>query len=171
MIRPGRRSPGQLRQEGTVSIEVVDLTDGETITVGPLTLRILEDGSHTEHRLGLVEVTIPPHVDGPPQHIHREHDETFLVVSGTPRFTSGDDHVDALPGMLVTVPVDTPHTFSNPGDTTVVMVGSVSPDLYIGYFRELGELPQGVPDPRAIAEIMSRYATEVVPLRGDARLR
>ena len=145
-----------------MTIAIVDLTEGETIRVGPLRIRILEDGSHTNHRLGLVEVTIPPKVDGPPQHIHREHDETFFVVSGVATFTSGDEQVEIRPGMLITAPPGTPHTFANHGDAEVVMLCTVTPDLYIGYFRELATLPPGPPDPKVVGEIMSRYATEVV---------
>jgi len=104
-----------------MTIEVVDRSAGEVIKAGPMTLRILEDGTHTAHRLGLVEITIPPHIDGPPQHIHLQHDETFFVVSGTPTFTCGDDIITAQPATLVTAPPATPHTFANPGDQPVVI--------------------------------------------------
>jgi mannose-6-phosphate isomerase-like protein (cupin superfamily) len=64
--------------------------DGEVALSGPVTLRILEDGGTTAHRLGVAEIVIAPHTEGPPQHRHGEHDEGFYVVSGTVRFTSGD---------------------------------------------------------------------------------
>ncbi|MCA1648151.1 MAG: cupin domain-containing protein [Chloroflexi bacterium] len=147
-----------------MTISVVDYHAGEVIQAGPMTLRILEDGTHTEHRLGLVEITIPPRVDGPPQHIHRQHDETFFVISGAPTFTCGGKTLTAQPGTLVTAPPGTPHTFANPGAQPVVMLCTVTPDLYIGYFRDLGGLrpgPHGL-DPREVAEVMARYATEVI---------
>jgi mannose-6-phosphate isomerase-like protein (cupin superfamily) len=145
-----------------MSIIVTDLAGGETIAAGALTIRILEDGSSTDHRLGVVEVTIPPHVDGPPQHVHRQHDETFYVVSGNPRFTCGVEEIDAQPGVMISTPIGTPHTFANPGDTPVVLLCTVTPDLYIDYFRELAQFTGGPPDPAAIAAIMAKYATEVV---------
>ena len=147
-----------------MSIEIVDAHAGQTISAGPMTLRIMEDGSHTDHRLGIVEVTIPPGVHGPPQHIHRKHDETFFVVSGTPTFTCGSETITAQPGTLVTAPPGTPHTFANPGEQPVVMLCTVTPDLYINYFKELANLrpgPGGL-DPKEVGEVMSRYATEVV---------
>jgi mannose-6-phosphate isomerase-like protein (cupin superfamily) len=156
----------RFREETIVSIEVVDVTGGEVLAAGPMTIRVIEDGSHTEHRLGIVEVTIPPRVDGPPQHVHRQHDETFFVVSGEPTFTSAGEIVAARPGMLITAPPGTSHTFANPGDVPVVMLCTITPDLYIEYFRELAALPRGALDPRAVAKIMSRYATEVVPPAG-----
>ena len=73
-----------------MAMEGVDLNGGESITTGPITHRILEDGSHTGHRIGVVEVTIAPRTGGVPPHIHREHDETFFIVSGSRTFTGQD---------------------------------------------------------------------------------
>jgi quercetin dioxygenase-like cupin family protein len=76
-----------------MTIEVVETTGGQTSSAGPISIRILEDGSHTDHRLGVVEVGIPPHTIGPPQHIHHKHDETFFVISGAPSFTCGGETI------------------------------------------------------------------------------
>jgi len=129
----------------------------------PLTIRILEDGTHTGHRAGLIEGSLPPGCNGPPQHIHREHDEMFFVVSGTVRFTSGADHIDVPAGELVTAPIGTPHTFANPDPSQpATMLCTVTPDRYVNYFRELGALAaRGTPASQdAILEVMSHYATE-----------
>jgi len=129
----------------------------------PLTIRILEDGSHTGHRAGLIEGSLPPGSPGPPQHIHREHDEMFFVVSGTVRFFSGAEQLDVSAGELVTAPVGTPHTFANPDPSrSATMLCTVTPDRFVNYFRELGALTAGgeQPAPNAIFEVMSHYATE-----------
>jgi mannose-6-phosphate isomerase-like protein (cupin superfamily) len=147
-----------------MSIAIVGAAGGEIVSAGAMRIRILEDGGHTQHRLGVVEVTIPPLVDGPPQHIHHAHEETFYVVSGTPIFTCGTDTITAEFGTLVTAPIGAPHTFGNPGDVPAIMLCTITPDLYIDYFRELDALSTGAIglDPRAVAEVMARYATEVV---------
>lgn len=152
-----------------MSVEVVGPSGGEILQAGRLRIRILEDGSHTAHRLGLVEVTIPPGVSGPLPHIHWEHDETFFVVSGTATFTCGEERVSAGPGVLVTVAIGVPHSFANAGDDDAVLLNTVSPDRYIEYFRELARLPPGPPDPEAVARLMSRYGTEVVRPRAEVR--
>jgi mannose-6-phosphate isomerase-like protein (cupin superfamily) len=150
-----------------MSIAIVSAGAAEIVSAGPMRVRILEDGGHTQHRLGVIEVTIPPHVDGPPQHIHHGHEETFYVVSGTPTFTCGTDTITAELGTLVTAPIGTPHTFGNPSDVSAIMLCTITPDLYIDYFRELDALSTGTTglDPRAVAEIMARYATELVKPR------
>jgi len=95
-------------------IHVTGPNDGEQSGGGPIRCRIIEDGSHTQRRIGLIEATVPPGPGGPPQHIHHEHDEIFIVTFGKLRFTSGTDSVDVEAGSCVTVPPGTPHAFSNP---------------------------------------------------------
>lgn len=142
-------------------LSIVEPGEGELIELGRSRLRILEDGSTTNHRLGVVELTIAPHSDGPPQHRHSLHDEGFYIVSGTVRFTIGDTVYDAKAGAMAMVPPGVPHTFGNPGDETAVMLSTVTPDLYIQYFRDLRDwVASGRPmTPETHIEVMSGYAT------------
>jgi len=142
-------------------VSIVGQDDGEVIELGPARVRILEDGGSTAHRLGIAEITLAPHSDGPPQHRHAKHDEGFYVVSGTARFTVGTDVHDAPAGTLVMVPPGAPHTFANPGDQPVVMINTFSPDLYVQYFRDLRSAmaDSTVTQAQAAAAVMSRYAT------------
>ncbi|MFC5643182.1 cupin domain-containing protein [Kitasatospora cinereorecta] len=144
------------------AVSVVGPGGGETIVLGTTRMRVLEDGSHTGHRLAIAESVLAPHTQGPPQHRHARHDEGFYVLAGTVRFTVGDEDYDATPGTLVMVPPGTPHTFANPGDQPAVMLSTFTPDLYVQYFRDLQEeLAGGRPlTPRANIDAMRRYATE-----------
>jgi len=61
--------------------------------------------------------------------VHREHDETFFVVQGTVRFTSGADTLLASPGQLVTAPIGDPHTFANADEQAPAsLLCSVTPE-------------------------------------------
>ncbi|MFD7460458.1 MULTISPECIES: cupin domain-containing protein [unclassified Streptomyces] len=144
------------------AVSVVGPGDGETIALGTTHMRVLEDGSHTGHRLAITESVLAPHTQGPPQHRHARHDEGFYVLSGTVRFTVGDEDYDATTGTLVVVPPGTPHTFANPTDQPAVMLSTFTPDLYVQYFRDLQEvLTDGRPlTPQANVDVMRRYATE-----------
>jgi mannose-6-phosphate isomerase-like protein (cupin superfamily) len=142
------------------NVSIVGPDGGEVIELGPATVRILEDGGATAHRLGIAEVMLAAHSDGPPQHRHAEHDEGFYVVSGTARFTVGTAVHDAPAGTLVMVPPGVPHTFANPADQPLVMINTFSPDLYVQYFRDVrGAMADGTPQAQAAAGVMSRYAT------------
>ena len=135
---------------------------GDVIRLGPTTMRILEDGSTTGHRLGVGEITVAPHSGGPPQHRHAQHDEGFYVVSGTARFTVGAESYDVPAGGLAMIPPGAPHTFANPGDEPLVLLNTFTPDLYVQYFRDLRAMigQGGALTPEATATVMSRYATE-----------
>ena len=97
-----------------MDIRVIRPGEGEQALGGPIGARIIEDGSHTGHRLGLVEATLPPGPAQPPQHVHHQHDEVFIVTAGKVRFTSGTESVDVEAGTVVVVPIGVPHTFSIP---------------------------------------------------------
>ncbi|MFE5329880.1 cupin domain-containing protein [Embleya sp. NPDC056575] len=142
-------------------VSVVGPDDGEVIVMATTRMRVLEDGSHTEHRLGVTESVLAPHTSGPPQHRHALHDEGFYIVSGTLVFTIGDTRHEATAGTLVVVPRGAPHTFANPTDQPAVLLSMFTPDLYVQYFRDLQALTAdgGPPAPRAGLETMSRYAT------------
>jgi quercetin dioxygenase-like cupin family protein len=138
--------------------------EGEEFPAGPVRFRILEDGNGVDARFGVVESYLPPGWSGPPQHIHRAHDETFYVVTGTILFTSRTDELLAPTGSLVTVPIGDPHTFSNAdADTPATLLCTVTPERYLSYFRDLRDLPPG-PDgmlnPSEVLRVMARYATE-----------
>jgi mannose-6-phosphate isomerase-like protein (cupin superfamily) len=126
-------------------------------------MRILEDGRTTGHRLGVGEITVPPHTEGPPQHRHSRHDEGFYVVSGTARFTVGDTSYDAPAGTLAMIPPGAPHTFANPGDESLVLLNTFTPDLYVQYFRDLRDIAAqgGALTAEATERVMNRYATQV----------
>jgi quercetin dioxygenase-like cupin family protein len=142
-------------------VTIVGPQDGEIALSGPTRLRILEDGSSTSHRLGIAEITIAPHTEGPPQHRHAQHDEGFYVLAGTVRFTVGDQSHDVPARSLVMVPPGAPHTFANVGDEPAVMLNTFTPDLYVQYFRDLHDLiASGQPlSPPVITGVMARYAT------------
>ncbi|MFD2419597.1 alpha/beta fold hydrolase [Amycolatopsis pigmentata] len=152
-------------------IVIVGPEDGEIALTGPIQLRILEDGSTTDHRLGLGEIVVAPHTAGPPQHRHAQHDEGFYVVKGTVRFTVGEESHDAEAGTLVMVPPGAPHTFANPGDEPAVVLNTFTPDLYVQYFRDLRDFAAAAgrePTPEEITEVMAHYHTEPATTYADA---
>jgi mannose-6-phosphate isomerase-like protein (cupin superfamily) len=145
-------------------VSIVGPDDGDAIRLGSTIMRILEDGSTTDHRLGMGEITVAPHTEGPPQHRHARHDEGFYVVRGTARFTVGTTTYDAPAGTLAMIPPGAPHTFANPGDEPLVLLNTFTPDLYVQYFRDLRDMIAGggALTPAATAQVMSNYHTEVV---------
>jgi quercetin dioxygenase-like cupin family protein len=120
-----------------IEVQFIKTGTGETFTIGPITVRVLEDGSHTDNRVGAVEIIVSPVTDQTPLHLHRMHDETFLVTKGTIRFNTGDKTFDARAGDYVVIPVGVAHTFSNPFGDTAVFFNTFSPAYYVNFLREL----------------------------------
>lgn len=172
-----------------VDINFVPVKGGEIFKLGPITCRVMEDGSNTgmplsfatpnnthliihhltDHRLGVAELTMPPKTPGPPPHWHEMHDETFYITAGTVRFhvpdttTEGQDKktVDCHAGDYMVVPIRAPHTFSNPGDVEAKIFFTSTPSFYINYFKLLSQLAR--PDQPVPAEVnmqaMAMFAT------------
>jgi len=60
----------------SVPINFVPAKSGDSFHLGVITIRIMEDGSRTDMRLGSAEFTLPPDTKGPPAHWHE------MVCSG-----------------------------------------------------------------------------------------
>ena len=64
----------------------------------------------------------------------------------------------------MTVPIRSPHTFSNPFDEEARFYNTLTPAFYVNYFKLLSELADGGPITPAIGgEAMAKYATIPVP--------
>ncbi|KAF2674187.1 hypothetical protein BT63DRAFT_4208 [Microthyrium microscopicum] len=130
-----------------IPVNVVPAKEGDIIRLGPITCRVMEDGSRTDNRIGVAEFTLPPNTKGPPAHWHEMHDEIFVTTAGTVRFhlpnpdsSQPEKLVDCAVGDLCTVPIRAPHTFSNPFDVEAKFINTYTPAFYINYFKMMGEM-------------------------------
>jgi quercetin dioxygenase-like cupin family protein len=134
-----------------VDVTVVKSESGELIKMGPIEIRVLEDGRNTDNRIGSVVLKIGPKTKGvglslprfptklidmyfkPILHWHRMHDETFLITKGKVRFhTDKGDH-DTAAGDYVVVPPKSIHSFSNPFDEPAEFFNTFTPAYYVDY--------------------------------------
>jgi quercetin dioxygenase-like cupin family protein len=137
---------------------IVGPQGGEVVLPDPIEVRMVEDGSGTAHRLAVAVLTVPPRTDGTPPHWHQKHDEMSYVTAG--RFSVGDTEREAPAGTFVSLPIGAEHSFANPGDEPATILNTFTPDIYVGYFRDLRKLAaSGEMSPEAILAAMARYAT------------
>ena len=66
-------------------------------------------------RFNLAIVTMQPHRDGPPMHVHESEDDAFYVLEGEITFLLDGSEVVAGPGTFALVPPGVAHTFANRG--------------------------------------------------------
>jgi mannose-6-phosphate isomerase-like protein (cupin superfamily) len=102
---------------------------------------------------------VPPN-GGPLPHIHRNEDETFYVLDGTPTFRLGDDVVVAGPGDFVNVPKGVVHNFRNLTDQPLRMILTFTPAGIERFFEETLERAYDLTGqcPDNLAEVGARYA-------------
>ncbi|KAF2455842.1 RmlC-like cupin domain-containing protein [Lineolata rhizophorae] len=150
-----------------VPVNFVPASAGEIIDLGAIKVRVMEDGSRTDNRIGAAEIVVPAGTPGPPPHWHEMHDETFLVTGGTLRFhVPGQGDIDAATGDYIVVPTRSPHTFSNPFEVEAKFFNTYTPAFYINYFKLLSILVKeggGKMTPEVNERAMRGYATITLP--------
>ena len=82
----------------------------------------------TDELYGMIEVTSPPHVPGPPPHFHKNEREFFFIIHGTLDVMSNSEWKRCGAGGFVELPPNTTHTFINNTETDVrlLVVGEAS---------------------------------------------
>jgi mannose-6-phosphate isomerase-like protein (cupin superfamily) len=143
---------------------VLQQGEGRSISMGPIRLNVLEDGTNTRSTMAIAEFTFPPHSPSPFPHVHHAHEEGFYVLEGELEFKVDGETLRVGAGSFVMVPTGVPHTFSNPGNTPARFLNTFTPPQYISYFEDMSELvsKSGQPTPEQGRAIMARYNTEVL---------
>ena len=126
---------------------------GETLALGPNTVRVLADTDG----YGMAEGVFAPKAPGPPRHSHA-WDEALYVVEGKLEVTVGGEVVIAWPGDYVMVPGGAPHTFATHGDEPARFVGLFGDRAGLAYLRDLAG---AVPDEASMAAVRERHGVAV----------
>jgi mannose-6-phosphate isomerase-like protein (cupin superfamily) len=141
---------------GDVNTDTIQLI-GAKVTFVPMT----EGASYS-----LTEWDVEPGSQGPPVHIHHEHDEGFYVMSGHFGFVLDGTTTYGKPGAHVLVPKGHAHSFWNAGARPGRLLLIVSPPGLDQYFRdlaaELGEIKTQEESIAVRKKVGEKYGTEVV---------
>jgi len=101
--------------------------------------------------------------DGPPPHLHRDHDEYFFVLESTLSLVVDGKENTVAPSTLGFVPRGTTHSFKNIGTSTARLLEWTVPRDNERYFRAVYEMEvNGGFDPKRLAEINGQFATEFI---------
>lgn len=105
-------------QEVIVSCKATEGT--QVISTGNL-YRIIANGTQTNQRFSLMEVTLAPG-QGAPLHIHTREDEAFFILEGQVTFYLKDAEIHAEMEDFVSCPPDTIRGFRNISNATARML-------------------------------------------------
>ena len=92
----------------------------------------------TDESYGMVEITSPPHVPGPPPHFHKSENEFFFIIQGTLDVMSNGEWQKCSAGSFVELQPNTTHTFINNTEQDVVWVTGWRPKGFERFFRDFG---------------------------------
>ncbi len=141
------------------------MTPNDTITIGQLEIRYLQDGAATGAGSGLFELTVPPGARVPPAHSHTDNEEVVYVLDGMLRYSVDGEVRDLKAGEHMRTPRGSVHAFSNPhGEPTRALI-VLTPDIGAQYFRDVAEAVggPGAPDPGRMIAVMTRYGLRPAP--------
>ena len=86
----------------------------------------------------LMMAETPPHVPGPPPHLHYNLKEAFIIVEGEMEFFVNGELKVLKAGESIDIPPNTLHTFNNKTDKPCKWVNIHSPKGFFDFFDEIG---------------------------------
>lgn len=141
----------------------------EAIRIGPLTVRFLLAGDHSNASIALFEIAVPAGERlAAPAHSHDHYEETIYGLEGVLSWTVDGKPIDVGPGETLCIPRGAIHRFDNTRNVGARALCAITPAA-IGpqYFREAAEVINlaagGVPDRVKMAEIMRRHGLTPAP--------
>ncbi len=141
----------------------------ETIHAGPITIRFLLTGDHSNGSIAAFEMTVPGAQSVPvPAHSHDRYEETIFGLEGVLQWTVDGKRIEVGPGQALSIPRGAVHRFDNltPDDSKALCL--ISPAV-LGpqYFREVAAVTAaaagGPPDREKMMEIMRRHGLTPAP--------
>ncbi len=115
----------------------------------------------TDDSYGLVEVTSPPGVPGPPPHFHKSEREFFLILQGRLDVMVDGAWRSLEAGTYIELPPDTTHTFVNNTGQDVVWITGWRPKGFERFFRDFGiPVDENGARERSVSQAMIRRVVE-----------
>ena len=141
---------------------VLAIDEGARFSLGPITIVVKENGSHTRQTFAVAEFIGKGFRI--PVHIHTEHDETIYVLEGTLGVRLGEEIFTAAAGTSFTIPIDVAHSVWNESDVPVRFLNTIVPARYLDYFHELSMVARDgkLASPQEMKRVMSRYGLQPV---------
>ena len=109
-----------------------------------------------------LEGGVPPHGEGPPEHVHVGQVEEGFVVSGVLTATVAGQRTTRRAGESVVLPADVPHRWWNEGEEPLVFKGRALPagdlDKFLqAIFAIVNAAPKNRPSLFHMAHLLHRY--------------
>jgi len=121
--------------------------------------RILANAETTDGRYGLVEMIEVPAGDMPPLHVHREHDECFVLLDGELSLFLPGREVALAVGEFFRAPRGIPHAY-RVGDRPARFLVMSDPSGFEDFVRDVAHLQEQTPE--AVTAAAAGYDIEIL---------
>ena len=127
-------------------------------------VRVLADLSGGQG-FAMVRMEVPAGFGGPPPHLHNDFDEAIYVLEGELVILDGNEENAIGAGRLAVAPRGRRHSFRNPSQHPVQVLGIWTPASALSFLEDIGAIlpEQGPPDREALAEVYRRSLCQTVP--------
>jgi mannose-6-phosphate isomerase-like protein (cupin superfamily) len=146
---------------------VIRTGQGRSFSYAGQPMHVLAEPHGDSDGFAAAEMTVPAGFAGPVPHVHYGFDEGIYVLSGLLVLTFGTGPpIEAPAGSFCLAPRGVRHTFRNPNDSPVRVLGLWSPGpAGLAFMADIGTaIPAaGAPDASQVAEIYQRHASELLP--------
>ena len=142
--------------------QITQSEDAERIRPFGIDMKVMITAAQTGGTCSVLIGELKPG-DGPPPHLHRDHDEYFFVLEGTISLVVDGKESTVAPSSLIFTPRGTTHSFKNIGASTARLLEWTVPGNNERYFRAVYAMEvNGGLDPKRLAELNEQFATEFI---------
>jgi quercetin dioxygenase-like cupin family protein len=127
-------------------------------------VQILVDGAETEGRFSLLDMIEVPPGHMPPLHVHRDHEEGFLVLEGEVTLFLPGEEMHLGPGDFLLAPRGVPHAY-RVGDRPARWLIVTSPAGFERFVSDVAALE--APAPGRLAAIAAEYGVDILGAPGE----
>lgn len=117
----------------------------ETLEWLGVTYRTILRPEETGGAMSIVDSTSPPD-SGPPRHVHKAEDETFVILSGACRLWMAGNERILSAGESAFIPRGTEHTFRVIGDMPCRHLVILTPGGFEGFFADMARGGYRIPE-------------------------
>src|SRR5690242_2291316 len=141
----------------------------ETIRLGPITLRFLLTGDHSNGSVAAFEFVVPPAQRlAAPAHSHDHYEESFYGIDGVLTWTVDGKQIEVGPGQALCIPRGAIHRFDNHGTGNargfcVITPAAIGPQFFREAAGVINAAAGGLPDRAKMVEIMRRHGLTPAP--------
>jgi mannose-6-phosphate isomerase-like protein (cupin superfamily) len=141
---------------------IVRKNEGKQIPIGEENWKFYLTGDDTNGRFDIIEGEVG-YLQGPPLHVHKDQDDTFMVLDGTLTVQVGDEIYQLEAGDVATAKPGTPHTYTNLNkDKKVRFMNLMTPGHFDKALKDFSQLtPEDIQGERVV-EVAAKHDVEIV---------